>query len=144
VLAYTGAPTQVWSLYHTAKVEADNLERLPFLKPWLVNAERLSAEKAMVFVGRHRPEKILREFPLKAILLPRVTGELDTRLKPGSASDAMHAILKTCLIQLPYHADALTRKVAKLVRQIPVYRLECGTDLRQIPERIVSLLAGLA
>lgn len=134
----------VHSLYNTAKVEPGNLERLPFLSGWLANAARLGEEKAMVYLAQYRPEKLIREFPIRAIVLPQVTGEVSSRCVPVAASDAMHAIARTCLHHLPYHADALVRKVGRLCRAVPVYCLQAGTDLRQIPLRLLDLITSLS
>lgn len=142
VLAGFDPEPVVYGLYNTAKVEPHNLERLPFLSGWLENAARLDAEKAMVHVHRHRPEKMISHFPVRAIVLPRVTGERDSRCEPAAPVEAMHAIARTCMEHLPYHTDALLRKVGRLTRAVPVYRLLAGTDLSQIPHCLLEVIAA--
>jgi len=94
----------------------------------------------MVYLEQYQPAKLIRSFPLRAILLPVVTGRRETSLAPGSAVEAMHAIAQTCLLHLPYHREAILRKVGNLSRAVPVYRLLAGTDLAEIPRRILELL----
>lgn len=140
VLAGFDPDPVVHCLYNTAKVEPHNLERLPFLTGWLENAARLNEEKALVYVHRHRPEKLISHFPIRAIVLPQVTGERDSRCVSAAPVEAMHAIARTCLEHLPYHADALMRKVGRLTRAVPVYRLLAGTDLAQIPACLLEVI----
>ena len=52
------APTHVYSLYGTAKLESENLARFPRLD-------------ALVYINSAAPEKMLPGFPIRAILVPR-------------------------------------------------------------------------
>lgn len=129
-----------WSLYGTAKVVPDNLSRLHWLDQWIVNRAELETQKALIYVNEQAPEKVSAGFPIRAILLPRVSGKTDTQLRPASAFDAMQAIAPTCVFHLIGDAPAAMSKIADLSRAVPVYWLEAGTDLNQIPATIVDLL----
>ncbi|HBY59174.1 MAG TPA: hypothetical protein DEH78_05095 [Solibacterales bacterium] len=132
-----------YSLYNAAKVEADNLDRLPFLRPLLANPGGLAnGEKAMTFLVRHCPAKLTAGFPLRAILLPKVTGLRDTTIVPARPMDALAAIAPTTILHLAEDSALIMRKVSKLVRALPVYRLNAGVDLPQIPAAILRLLRG--
>ena len=92
----------------------------------------------MVFVHQHAPEKTVPGFPLRALLLPRVTGRPATTLNPASKSAALLALAPSTIIQLHTAGrDALERMTA-LVRQVPCYNLELGTDIAGI----APVLAG--
>jgi hypothetical protein len=138
--SFYGSP-RAFSLYNTAKMLPDSLQRLPALSQYVTNRDKLENEKAMVFFHQSLPGKVLASFPIRAILTPRVTGERDTRLKPGSAMTSLRALLPTTLLHLPGGAEGVRAKIAALVRQVPNYALEAGEDLRQIPKVIEELLS---
>lgn len=134
-------PPWVYSLYGTAKLEADNLQRFPELGPLVSNPDRLDKQKAVIYLGRHFPEKLISGFPLKAILAPRVTGLRDTRLVPAGPMASLKAIAPTTLFHLPGAGREAFAKLTALVRRTPTYFLEAGSDLVQIPETILGLLS---
>lgn len=135
------APTpHVYCLYGTAKLDADNLGRIPAMRTFLDNADRLDREKALVFLRSWLPGKLIGGFPIRALVTPRVTGRRDTLLRPVGAMEAVRALAPTTLYHLPGAERQAFAKIAALVRQLPCYVLEVGTDLPQIPVRILELL----
>ena len=127
----------VYSLYNTAKLAPDSLERLP----WLTDtSQRIEDEKALIYLQRHYPDKLIEGFPLKAILHPRVTGDGDTRLTPTTVIKVLAELAPTTTFQLRSSSEIVFKKLSSLVRQVPLYSLELGTDLDQIPRVIVELL----
>jgi hypothetical protein len=140
VLVGTGDAPHLYSLYGTAKLEPANLLRFPRLEAAASNIGRLDREKALLFLNSFAPEKLTPGFPLRAILVPRITGRPDTLLRRGKAGDAFLALAPTTLGHLPGAENAAFAKMAALVRRLPAYILEVGTDLPQIPRAILGLL----
>jgi hypothetical protein len=132
----------VYSLYSTAKVEPSNLELLPGLRPFLHNPGHLDTQKAMVFLHRSHPESLTSGLPLKAIFLPRVTGRRETSLRPAAPAQALLTLAPTTLNHLPGAGDEAFQKMSSLVKQVPCYHLEAGTDLPQIPRLVREYLDG--
>jgi hypothetical protein len=131
----------VYNLYNTAKVRANNIHRVPHLQHAISNADRLDTEKAIFYLYQHYPEKIVSGFPIRAILLPRVTGLPETTLTPAPAIKALSALALSTLHQLAGAGQETLQIVDQLVKQIPSYYLELGTDWVQIPDVILSLLS---
>jgi hypothetical protein len=131
----------VYSLYNSGKVNADDVQRFPLLAPALSNTSRLSTEKALFFLHRYFPEKIAGGFPIRAVLLPRVTGRPETRLRKVSASAAMLALAPSTIFQLPGAGQPAFQSLGELAKKVPSYVLEVGTDLSAIPDVIKNLLA---
>ena len=129
-------------LYATAKIEPSNLHRFPWIKPWISNPDQLESQKALIQVGESSPETLCKSLPIQAILLPRVTGELDSRLSPASSANAMHALAPSTVLTLIGDESEVMQKISQLVRTVPAYWLEAGTDLAQIPLRIKEFLKG--
>lgn len=131
----------VYSLYNTAKLKtAQDLERFPELAPLVTNRDRLDEEKALIFLKQHFPEKVVSGFPLRAILVPKITGERDTRLSRSTAIAALKALAPSTLFQLSGTGEGSFQMMSTLVKQIPCYTLELGTDISQIPQVILEFL----
>jgi hypothetical protein len=135
----------VYSLYNTAKLKGvlDLEERFPNLKPLVSNAEKLDKEKALFFLHQYYPEKIINGFPLKAVIKPKVTGLKDTKLVPTSSSYALKSLAPNTIAQLPGITSRSFSIMASVVKQLPCYILEVGTDIPQIPQVISNLLSEL-
>lgn len=130
----------VYSVYNTAKVESDNLHRLPVVLDKISNPEHLDSQKALIFLHDQLAHKLTHGFPIKAILTPVVSGKTDTYLRKVSASAALFALAPSTVFNLPGVRNATFDKIVKLVKSIPCYSLEAGTDLSQIPDTILQLL----
>lgn len=132
----------VHSLYNTAKLKGQaDLERFPRLAPLIDNIDRLEHEKAMLFLHQHHPEKVVSGFLIKAVLVPQVTGKPETKLRQTTAGDALRALAPSTMFQLSGSGQSAFQRMSSLVRQVPCYRLELGTEVAQIPEIILDLLS---
>lgn len=142
-LVETEPTPYVYSLYNTAKLKGEaDLERFPRLAPLVNNRDRLDDEKAMLFLHQHHPEKIVQGLPIRAVLLPQVTGKPNTALRPTSAAIALRALAPSTMFQLSGTNQAAFQTMANLVKQVPCYVLELGTEIVQIPEVISNLLSS--
>ena len=132
-----------YNLYNTGKVREDNIHRVHHLKQFISNVDRLDQEKALFFLNEVMPHKIVANFPLKAVLIPRVTGRLDTVLTQASTTAGLSALMISSMKQLAGAGREAVQVMRNLVEQIPSFHLELGRDLKQIPERISELLMTL-
>ena len=128
-------------LQHIVTPEVENLARFPRLRAAVSNESRLDTEKALVFVSRFAPGKLIGGFPIRALLVSRITGRQDTVLRRATAAEGFRALAPTTLSHLPGAEREAFRKLSALVREVPVYTLEAGTDLPQIPRRILEFLS---
>jgi hypothetical protein len=131
----------VSSLYGSAKLNPADLCRFPHLVPALSNGHRLASEKAMFFLRQSWSEKLSCGFPIRAIVAPWVTGREDTALIPTPLAEAVKGLAASTIHQLPGADTTNLRLMRQLLERIPAYRLEAGTDLRQIPRVLQKLLA---
>lgn len=133
----------IHSLFSSGKVEPHNLERVPHLRPAVTNADRLEEEKAVVFVDQHFPDRPIDGFPLKAVVLPKITGGPVTRAVPTSAAAALAALAPSTVFQLHTAGREAFSFMAALVRRVPAFVLELGEDASAIPDAIGDLLRSL-
>jgi len=141
VLLNRESPPFVYSLYNSAKLDADHIEKLPHLLSAVSNSKNLDAEKALIFLHNHYPDKLALGFPVQAILVPNVTGLPETRLKKTSPTTSLIALAPSTIFQLPGARHKVLQNLSKFVKQVPNYILEVGTDLSRIPDVILSLLS---
>lgn len=131
-----------YSLYNIGKLEAHNVFRFPEFKKFIVNEHALDTEKGRLFVSDFYPEKIIKQFTIKAILLPKYTGLTETTIKHASKADAMKAMAPSSIWLLRTDAE-MVKKIASLIRKLPCYWLYTGTNLQQIPLKIEELINSI-
>lgn len=137
-----GPGPRVASVYSSAKLKGPaDLERFPHLASLVRNPGRLGPEKALLFLHRHCPGQLAAGFPLRAVVVPRVTGR-SPRLGPLAPTAALAAMAPSTCRQLPGHERRALGLMAGLVRQLPCYALETGPTVRAIPEVLQALLSG--
>jgi hypothetical protein len=138
----SGRPV-VHSLYNSAKLNSDHVQRFPTLLPKVSNPDRLADEKALLFVNEHYPAKVATQLPVRAVLVPRVTGIPETRWKRVSVAMTLAALAPSTIFQLPRAGNEAFQFLAAFIRQLPCFSLEVGTDLSGIPPVIEELLWSL-
>jgi len=117
-----------------------DLERFPHLANLIENRDRLDTEKAILFLHQHYPDRVVQGFPIKAVLVPKVTGGVDTSSRPISGAIALRALAPSTMFQLRSSKQIAFQNMSNLVKQVPCYVLELGTDMRQIPIVISTIL----
>ncbi len=131
-----------YSLYNSSALHVANLrQRFPHLVSQVSNAGRLDAEKALLFVHQGYPDSLADRIRIKAILLPQVIGQRMTRISAISPAQSLISLAPSSIFVLPDAGREDFQSMAHLVKQVPSYRLELGTDLSQIPRTIEALLS---
>jgi hypothetical protein len=133
-----GTPA-VYSLYCSGKVHRDDLRRLPHLEPALVDRVRPD-EKAVFNVEGAFPGRATGGFPLRAIVVPRVTDRHVARVRPAPQAVALSALAPSTIFQLHPPAGKALAYMGELVRKVPTFVLELGSDVETIPAELVRLL----
>ena len=135
----SGRDPVVHSLYCSGKVHREDLHRLPHLEPALSDGDRRD-EKAVFYVETAFPGRSIAGFPLRAIVLPRVTERRAARTRPGTQAAALAALAPSTIFQLHPPAREALAHMAELVRSVPTFVLELGTDVETIPAELLRLL----
>ena len=136
----SSGPLSVHSLYSSGKLEPGHLQKFPRLVPRAVGSA--DDEKRVIYLFRHWPEALLATAPLRAVVLPRVTGGR-TRWESASPGAALRALAPSTLAQLPGAGAAAFRSMAGVVARVPSYFLNLGPDLAEILEAVTSLLEAV-
>lgn len=131
---------RVHPLYGTAKLTRESLDRLPFLRPGL-RVEPAGPEKGVVVLSDLPGGCPATSFPIAAVVVPRVAGLPQSRLRRASGAEALRALAPTTLFQLPGSGGAEFEGITALSRALPAWALELGTDFDAIPRLLAGLVA---
>jgi hypothetical protein len=140
-LVAEGEPPMVASLYSSAKVEPAAISRLPNVRDLVASMPAGSDEKALLDIHLHRPGKMMRTAPLKAVAIPRITGRPETTVEPSSAGAALAAVAPSTMLQLPGNGAPAMRLLSSVVQSVRCVNLEVGTDPALIPPAIEGILS---
>jgi hypothetical protein len=129
-----------YSVYNTAKLHSDTVRQISSVKP-AVSARRFDdTDKAVLFLYPHFAGKIITGFPLRAILIPVITGCRITTVTGASSGEALKALALSTMSQLAYAGQSSLSIMQKIVKEVPCYHLHLGRDLAAVPGVIAELL----
>jgi hypothetical protein len=137
----TDTSPYVYSLYNSAKLDADSVQQFPHLAPAISNADRLDTEKALLFLNGFHSVKIASGFPIRTILLPHITHLSETRFKKASPAASLAALAPSTIFQSAGADRKDFQNLGAFVRKVPSYVLELGTDVSGICNVILDLLS---
>lgn len=142
-----GPETPCFSLYNTIKLKSEqDVDRFEHLRQRFSNLERIGdgpdQEKAMLFLHEHFPDTVRTEGRLRAILVPRITGAVETFVAPLSRGEALRALAPSTVFQLAGDSRHAFSALAGLARAIPCFELRLGTALDGIAPAIRSAVAA--
>ena len=133
----------VHSVYGTGKLTAEQYPNFPELHAATINADKLDSEKAVVFAGQLENSTLVRGFPLRAILVPRVSGRPRSTWYPISPLAALTGLAPSTIFQLPGAAASGLAAMSRVVERVPAFRIDLGTELDNVPAAIAEVLASL-
>lgn len=133
---------RIISLYNSGTFEpADGTRLLPHLLPLASNVDRLATEKAVIFAHQHFPMQTTAGFPLRAILTPTVhPSRRESRVVEIPRTAAFAALAPSTIVQMRTPTRGALTVMSELVRRVPSYGLEVGTDTAAIPGTIGEFL----
>ena len=135
-------PHRIASIYSAGKLVPKQAERLlPHLMPLVSNPDRLEAEKAVLYAHQHFPAQTTKGFPLRAILVPMVRAtQRESRIVDIPRTAAFAALAPSTIVQLRTANQEELTVMSELVKRVPSYGLELGTDTAAIPGTIADFL----
>lgn len=130
------------SLYAVAKLDGvADLQRMPTFLPHIANPQAAGDQKLLMYLADGFGDRLVRSFPVRAVLVPRVTDADDTSLEPIGAAAALRALGPTTLLQRPGAGEEALRAMSAVVRGVPCFELRLGRISEQIPRVIGDLLS---
>jgi hypothetical protein len=111
------------ALYRTGKILEGDLARWPSLQP-AADPRVKVGDKAVFFVGRDLPDRVLTSAPIRAVVLPRVRADVATALRPASAREATLGLSLSTTSQAPTSTDTVVGAIASIARRVPAFHLD--------------------
>ncbi|MBK9611613.1 hypothetical protein [Candidatus Amarobacter glycogenicus] len=136
-----GDEPRVHSVYAAAKLHDAQLARFPELDAFVVNRDRVAPEKGVAILYPAFRDLLPMSRTLSAVFVPRITGEKRTVIVPAGPAAALAALAPSTLLQMASADREGLATMGRLVRQIPCFSLQLGTDRREIAETIRDFLA---
>ncbi len=130
---------RAYSLYSTAKLDADQVGRFPQLRS-LVATTPGDDEKAVMQLLPAYADRVCLSLPLKAIASPSFGSGPRTVVSAASRPALQRAAAFTTLSQLPHAGHRTHAFIDRLVSLLPGLHLALGHDLATLPGTIASIV----
>jgi hypothetical protein len=141
VLVGDGPEPFVHGLYCSAKLEPGHRRRaLPALDGALGATEVWAGGKELFFLDGALRGSVGVGFPLKAVVLPRVTSAARATVRRVSSAVALLSVAPSTLFALPGARRHRLQHMARALAGVPAYVLELGSDLGTVAPAIRSVL----
>jgi hypothetical protein len=143
-LARLDPAPQAFAAFSSGKIKADMLERLPHFREKLRGwDDSFKAGKGLVFLYPGYAERLITTFPIKALVIPRVTGQAEAALRPLPPSEAFRVFGPSTVIWLPGAEAENYRFTAELTRRLPCHQLDLALEPARNTDALLSLLEKL-
>jgi hypothetical protein len=131
-----------YSLYSTGALDGDHLEQ--FASPPLVQAAAGTASRGKKLIALNAAEQIqtIRKSSIRAIVLPRLTDEPHSVIRPAAKGDALRILAPSSIIKRAVPAGRTLSRLAALVNLVPSYWLDMSHNPADIPEAIAPLISA--
>ena len=131
----------VYSLYSTAKLNAEDVAQFPQLAPLVRRHPAADGEKAVLQLYPGLEPQIARRLRLRSVVTPRVASQVQTDLQPADAMTLRRAGAFTTLSQLPYAGQRTQEFIEALIERLPGFALVLGSDRDRVVSTIRETLA---
>ncbi len=130
----------VHGLYLSAKGDARTAALLPDLAEDFARSPFTVEGESVVFADQVRPGAVSRGFPLRGIVVPRLSSEPVSRLSPVGPATALRALAPSTLMQVPTGNRATgLAQMASIAATLPAWELALGPD----PAHAAALITDL-
>lgn len=135
-------PYKVYSLYNSGRWDRHGAQSFSYPMSKWVGPLSCEKEKAHLFVMEIFPEKILKEFPLLALLFPEIQKEnVRARFSRIAPAEALRRLAPSTLLQLAESRGEGFDAMADLVKRIPAYSFGLSTDKAVLPRLISEFIS---
>jgi hypothetical protein len=124
-----GEKIRVFTLYQTAKIETENLDKnFSDWNQYIKNKDTYREQKAIFHIKDLFPKAGISDAIIKAILLPTVTNQDKTSFEKTNPTQALMSMAPTTLHHLPHNRQSSYQKIMSISSRLPSYRWHLGTD----------------
>ena len=139
-LVQAGRTPLVHCLNSSGKLHRDHFRRLPELAARSVDPVPDAFDKPLIFVHEHFPSQVRSRLPLRAVILPQVTGKEATCWEAVSPATALRALTSSTMFQFSPDDGSAFRDMAAVLRGLPCFRLLLGTRTGEIAAAVRGIV----
>lgn len=136
---YTGLPAargtayRGYSLYASLWLEESHSKRFASIQQHRIEGEMIGEIKLPFALHEACPGRMAVSCGIRAIVLPRIEHREKSELRAATATEAMLKLAPSSVLQLPFiDASSSLQRIAQLIRGVPCFWLDLGTDLAGI------------
>jgi hypothetical protein len=101
-------------------------------------------DKGYFYLHETHPESLVRTLPLKAVLLSTIERLDKTTFVRLPSTKGLLSLAASSIFQMPGSGGPTLKKLADILRDIPVYQMSLGTDNEEIAQALRDFLTGPA
>jgi hypothetical protein len=130
------------SLYGSASVEANHLQRFPSLARRGVPAPAIGEQKSLVVLRDALEGAASRSAVVRGVVLPRVRHAARTTFRPALKPEAVMRVAPSTLFLLPRARgrNLAFERVVQLISSLPTFWLDLGDDMTEIAPCVAEIL----
>ena len=132
----------VHSIYSSGKADAASIAMLPRLAEAFHASPIDQQGKSVIFIAQHASQAILRSFPLRAIVAPKIVSGFACNAEVLPPGEALRALAPSTLFQSPGDRMQSFARMSALIRNIPCWRLYVGGDPSAAQPLLEAIIAG--
>ena len=136
-LGAEGSAPYVHSVYGCGKLESDHVHRFPDLRfnpqPERVGAVPADREKTIFYVRETYPQQVTSGFPLRGIVIPRVSANEATGLVEIPRTLALRALIPSTIFEIHGAGQATLSTLSRVAALVPAFELRLGADMDAVP-----------
>ena len=139
LLSFNPEP-EVHSLYATGKLFFEDVKSYNFLKDINLTLQDKSGDKALFFLYPKFEKRLFKSFPIKAILLPKISNKEEVRISLTSAAKAYLALAPSTIFQLQGCRNKTHENIARLLHNVPCFSMDLSINRRKNTDAIFQFL----
>jgi Glycosyl transferase family 2 len=128
------------SFYNAARIGPTHLQAFPELRPHEVAPHNEHDHKSLVWMTQVCPGRVATTCEIRAVIMPRIVSRGPTRFRPASKVQTLVALAPSTLKAPLSSGLGGFIKLVDFIPKMPCFVLECGPDVRQIPECVHRIL----
>ena len=117
----TGDPVpKALSIYNSAKINPDMIEKLQLPLGYLENVHELGTEKGLIYLNKHYRKSLVRELGISAVLIPEANGDPKRKRIPPFMAFAEMA--SSTIFQMPGSGSQTLSEIRSVLNGIPAFK----------------------
>ena len=129
--------------YATCLLDRTQLQNFPRLAPHAYAPNYDFEDKQLVYLDCFSSQLLRRTTRIRALILPKIVGGLGSSVERATRIDGLMALAPTSVMYLPKPSLDAFNRVAALAEAVPSFRLNLGTDLKNVAYCVRSVLNQL-